>query len=145
MNGFFEHQYLRFKKKHLRNLVAMAYVDGELHHREKSLLYEVGERYGLKGWQIAKIIENQAPFEWDVPDDIGQRLDHIYDLIKMMLADDIIEENEMALCELVTVNYGFKKELIDDILDLIKDGKSERLNWSQFKQSILNNNILGAS
>lgn len=142
MNGFFEHQYLRYKKKHLQNLAAMAFVDGNLHQQEKNLLYTVGEKYGLKGWQIAKIIENQRPFQFDVPEDVDQRLDQIYDLVKMMLADEIIEDRELALCKLVAANFGFKKELVNTILHLIQKGKSGKFEWNLFKQNILGNNTL---
>ncbi len=139
MTGFFEYQYLNYKKQHLKNLVAIAYADGKLHPSERSLLYTVGEKYGLKGWQIAKIIENQAPLEVKVPEDLNQRLDQIYDLVKMMLADDIIEKSEMRLCEHVTVNYGFKKELIKTILLLINKGKSSLKDWNLFKKQAIAN------
>ena len=139
MTGFFEYQYLNYKKQHLKNLVAIAYADGKLHPSERSLLYTVGEKYGLKGWQIVKIIENQAPLEVKVPEDPNHRLDQIYDLVKMMLADDIIEKSEMRLCEHVTVNYGFKKELNKTILLLINKGKSSLKDWNLFKKQAIAN------
>ena len=139
MTGFFEYEYVNYKKQHLKNLVAIAYADGELHPSERSLLYTVGEKYGLKGWQIAKIIENQGPLEVEVPEDVSQRLDQIYDLVNMMLADDIIEKSEMRLCEHVTVSYGFKKELIKTILLLINKGKSSLKDWNLFKKQAIAN------
>ncbi|MDN5212872.1 hypothetical protein QQ020_12475 [Fulvivirgaceae bacterium BMA12] len=123
----------------MKNLVAIAYADGKLHPSERSLLYTVGEKYGLKGWQIARIIENQAPLDVKVPEDLNHRLDQIYDLVKMMLADDIIEKSEMRLCEHVTVSYGFKKELIKTILLLINKGKSTLKDWDLFKKQAIAN------
>ena len=139
MIGFFEHQYVNYKKQHLKNLTALAYVDGELHPAERSLLYTVGEKYGLKGWQIAKIIENQAPLQLDMPEDLNQRLDQIYDLVRMMLADNVMEKSEMALCEHVSVNFGFKKELIKTILLLIGKGKLSLPEWDLFKKQAVAN------
>ncbi len=133
MIGFFEHQYVKYKKQHLRNLVAMAYVDGELHHKERNMLYTIGERYGLKGWQIAKIIENNAPAVIKKPAGENQRLDQIFDLVVMMLADNKVEEKEMNLCEMVTIEYGFKKDIIQSILNMIHDGKSSKFHWNNFK------------
>lgn len=145
MKGFFEHEYLTYKKKHLKNLVALAYIDGELHPNERSLLYTVGEKYGLKGWQIARIIENPASLTLDMPDDPGQRLDQIYDLVRMMLADNVLEKSEMALCEHVTINYGFKRELIKTILLLIGKGKLSLPEWSLFKKQAVANYIADAA
>ncbi len=49
MIGFFEHQYLSYKKNHIKNLLALAKVDGHMHEKEEALLYKIGRRYGLKG------------------------------------------------------------------------------------------------
>ena len=136
---FFEHQYVNYKNQHLKNLTALAYVDGELHPAERSLLYTVGEKYGLKGWQIAKIIESQAPLQLDMPKDLNKRLDQIYDLVRMMLADNVMEKSEMALCEHVSVNFGFKKELIKTILLLIGKGKLSLPEWDLFKKQAVAN------
>ena len=139
MIGFFEHQYVNYKKQHLKNLVALAYVDGELHPSERSLLYTIGEKYGLKGWQIAKIIENQAPMELDMPENPNDRLDQIYDLVRMMLADNVLAKSEMALCQHVTVSFGFKKELVKTILLLIGRGKLSLPEWDLFKKQAIAN------
>lgn len=145
MIGFFEHQYVKYKKQHLRNLVTLAYIDGELHPSERSLLYTVGEKYGLKGWQIAKIIENYTPLALEMPEDPNKRLDQIYDLVRMMLVDNILEKSEMALCEHVTINYGFKKELIRTILLLIGKGKLSLSEWNLFKKQAVANYLADAA
>lgn len=40
MIGFFEHQYLSYKKNHIRNLLALAKVDGHMHEKEVALLFK---------------------------------------------------------------------------------------------------------
>ena len=52
MIGFFEYQYLKFKKNHLKNLVALASVDGHIHEDEIAYLYKIGDKYQLKPQQI---------------------------------------------------------------------------------------------
>ena len=145
MIGFFEHQQVKYKKQHLKNLVALAYVDGELHQSERSLLYTVGEKYGLKGWQIAKIVENGGTLELDMPDDPGLRLDQIYDLVRMMLVDNVLQKSEMSLCEHVATNAGFKRELIKTILLLIGRGKLSLPEWHLFKKQAVANYLAGAA
>ena len=52
MRGFFESQYVSFKKRHLKNLIALAQTDGEFHDTEKNTIITIGKRYGLKEKQI---------------------------------------------------------------------------------------------
>ena len=42
MIGFFEYQYLKYKKNHLKNLVALAAIDGHVHKNEIDYLYKIG-------------------------------------------------------------------------------------------------------
>jgi len=59
MIGFFEYQYLKYKKNNLKNLVAMAAIDGHIHEDEIAYLHKIGEKYQLKPQQIKKILENR--------------------------------------------------------------------------------------
>ncbi len=137
MKGFFEHQYLKFKKRHLKNLAAIAYADGVLHKSEKALLYKIGEKYGLKGWQIAKIIENQKGFKLEIPENNSKKLDVLYDLIEMMLADHVISEEEMELCQEAAKAFGFQEDIIFSIIKLFKKGDVDIQVWKSFKFEVM--------
>ena len=39
MIGFFEHQYLSYKKDHIKNLLALAKADGFMHEKEEKMVY----------------------------------------------------------------------------------------------------------
>jgi uncharacterized tellurite resistance protein B-like protein len=58
MIGFFEHQYLSYKKNHIKNLLALAKVDGHMHETEEALLYKIGKRYGLKDRQVKELVDS---------------------------------------------------------------------------------------
>jgi replication initiation and membrane attachment protein DnaB len=68
MIGFFEYQYLKFKKNHLKNLVALAAIDGHIHEDEIAYLYKIGEKYKLKPQQIKKIIDQKDVTEPEIPE-----------------------------------------------------------------------------
>ncbi len=57
MMGFFEHQYLSYKKNHIKNLLALAKSDGNMHPKEEALLYKIASRYGLKDRQVKTLID----------------------------------------------------------------------------------------
>ncbi len=120
MIGFFEHQYLSFKKNHIRNLVALARVDGNLHPREEELLFKIGRRLGLKDRQVVRILETNESHVLSVPDNHNDRMNLIYDLLLMVHADEEIQSNEVSFVEDAVKKLGMKKEMVSWLLDIFE-------------------------
>jgi len=118
MIGFFEYQYLRYKKDHLRNLVTLAKVDGHFHEEERNFLYKVGKKYGLKSKQIERILEEPVPEQITIPESHEQKVGQLYDVIGMVLADNVVDEKEMEFCKSLFDRFGYKKELIDRMIKM---------------------------
>ena len=63
MIGFFENQYLSYKKDHIKSLMALAKADGFVHEKERGVIFKIGKRYGLKERQIKTIMESNEKFK----------------------------------------------------------------------------------
>jgi hypothetical protein len=118
MIGFFEHQYLSYKKNHIRNLLALARADGSIHPKEEKLLFKIGRRYGLKDRQIQNILDNNENHMVIIPDNHNDKMNLIYDLLLMIHADDKIAKNEVAFVEEAVVRFGMKKEMVTWLLQV---------------------------
>ena len=116
MIGFFERQYLSYKKGHIKNLLALAKADGNMHPKEEALLYKIGKRYALKDRQVKDLIENDEKFELKVPDNHDDKMNLLYDLILMVYADGVVDDHEVAFCEEAVERFGMKKELVGWLL-----------------------------
>lgn len=132
MIGFFEYQYLKYKKNHLRNLVAMAAVDGNIHENEIAYLYKIGEKYQLKPQQIKKILDEREKIEPSIPEHHHQKIALLYDLVGMMMADNVIEDSELEFCKNMFEKFGYKELLIDEMIDLYRQGIDDVDVWEQF-------------
>ncbi|MTI19420.1 TerB family tellurite resistance protein, partial [Fulvivirga sp. RKSG066] len=117
MIGFFEHQYLSFKKNHLRNLIALAKADGHLHSEEEKMLYKMGEKYGLKDRQIASLIRSNKQTDLQIPESHDQKMNQLYDLVTMIYADGVVEKSEIEFCEDLMEDFGFRKEVVKWMID----------------------------
>jgi hypothetical protein len=122
MIGFFEHQYLSYKKNHIKNLLALAKADGHMHPKEEELLYKIGKRYGLKQKQIDQLVETDEKFEMNVPDNHNDKMNLLYDLVLMVYADEVVDTHEVEFCEDTVVQLGFRKELVGWLLDVFEMG-----------------------
>jgi len=132
MIGFFEHQFVKFKKNHLRNLVALARIDGHLHDDEVKFLYKIGEKYKLKNWQIKSILEKENDAEILIPEDYKQKVGQLYELVGMMMADGVIDDREMEFCNLMVGKYGLKPGIIQKMIGYYQNGEEEFKDWNTF-------------
>ena len=122
MIGFFEHQYIKYKKNHIKNLLALAKADGHMHPKEEALLYKIGKRYGIKDRQVKELIETNEKYEVIVPDNHNDKMNLLYDLVLMVYADDVIDAHEIEFCEEAVKNFGMKKELVSWLINEFKRG-----------------------
>ncbi len=135
MRGFFEHEYLDFKKSHLSNLISLAKIDGDFHESEKQLIFKVGEKYKLKKWQIDAMIANKDSIEIRTPSTHMQKMGQLYDLLRMIYADNIIEANEVSFCKKIAEQFGYKPEIIDWLIELFKNKRlPQEAEWSEIVQ-----------
>lgn len=137
MIGFFEHQYLSYKKRHLGNLVSMAKADGHLHESEIEFIYQIGRKFRLKDHQIQSVIEDYSESPYFMPANYDELLDQLHDIVWIMMADGVVDENEYALCEHLADNAGFNKDVVQEIVNLIHLGKPAYDDWEAFKQKAL--------
>lgn len=121
MIGFFEHQFLSYKKKSLANLVALAWSDGKLDAEEEKVLYKVGAKYGLKDHQITKVINSSKPFELFIPKDHTSRMNHLFDLVQLIYADSVIDEKELEFCKIAVKKFGYHESMISWLLKIFRE------------------------
>lgn len=135
MIGFFEHQYLSYKKNHIKNLLALAKADGHMHEKETALLFKIGSGYGLKDWQIQNMVDSTEKFELNIPDNYNDRMNLLYDLILMVFADEVVEKREIVFCEDVAKRFGMKKDVVKWLVDIFEKSVPPRTDeWMEIKE-----------
>jgi len=108
MFGIFESEKSKKRKSHLRNLVALAKLDGVVSKEEYHFLLKVGEKAGVKAGQIKDMISRTATVKVTRPDNNAERFDIIFDLIAMALADGHLDEDEIDYCIDFAARLGFR-------------------------------------
>ncbi|HEY9005655.1 tellurite resistance TerB family protein [Ohtaekwangia sp.] len=135
MIGFFEHQYLSYKKNHIKNLLALAKVDGHMHEQEEALLYKIGKRYGLKDRQVKELVESDEKYVINVPDNHNDRMNLLYDLVLMVYADDVVDPHEVEFCEDAVQQFGMSKDLVQWLLQEFHKGTPPPPDeWEEIKR-----------
>jgi len=133
MIGFFEYQYLKFKKDHLKTLVALAKADGKVDESELTFLYEIGHKYGLKDKQIKAVIDSDEKLSVNIPEKHHEKVGQLYDVVGMMMADNVIDDNEIEFCRDICDKMNLDHALIDEMVEVVKQGGIDDVEaWESF-------------
>ncbi|MFN8887190.1 MAG: TerB family tellurite resistance protein [Cyclobacteriaceae bacterium] len=141
MIGFFENQYLSYKKDHIKNLLALAKADGHVHEKEEAVIYKIGKRYGLKERQVKAIMDSDEKFKVNVPNNHHDKMNVLYDLMLIVFADGVVEKKEVAFCEDVAKQFQYKKEIVKWLLtEVFEKGKAPAPDdWDEMREYALAN------
>lgn len=104
------------------HLVNIALADGIITEDEKELLHTMGNRLGFTAPEIDNIIQKTAKSDYIPPYELSKRFEQVYNVVKMMLADDVIDANEMRLASGFALKSDFKESEIPALLALLIDG-----------------------
>ena len=131
MFSFFENEQTKRIKSHILNLGALARVDGHVDSTEMSYIIAIGKKNGLKQEEVRNLLANAHTARFEIPATDSERFDQIYDLVEMMLADGIVDDNEMDFCVEMAGKLGFKKAIVGVLVRKIsvgvRDGQSREL------------------
>ena len=147
MFGLFENESAKKIKGHLLNLAALAKADGHIDAREMAFILAVGKKNGLGESEVKELVSGAKGSSTELPDSDSERFDQIYDLVHMMLADGIVDENEMDFCIMMAEKLGFRQAIVGVLVRKISQGVKDGLPQEQIKEeslSFLNYNDLPA-
>ena len=107
-------------KSHMRNLIEMTAADGSLGEEEQRLLEYAAIRNNISRAELKLIQENPTKVRFEVPGDKQERFTQLYDLVHMMSVDKNIHPEELRLCEIFAIKFGYRKEVVRQMIELIR-------------------------
>lgn len=126
---FFDHPQKKQNKEYFVHLVRIAKADDIISHTEMELLHRIGKNLGFTDPEINILIETTDKSDYHPPYELSKRFDQVYEIVKMILADGKIENQEMRLATAFAVKSNFTESEIPSLLVLlihgIKEGKDE--------------------
>lgn len=115
------------KKSHLKDLVMLAIVDGQFDEEEQKTIIEIGTKMGLTERKVNSIynesILNPDQIPSVVPEDKEERLKHLANLCRVILADGTIAEWESVLIFPLAVKMGFVSDDVTRMLSKMIDAE----------------------
>lgn len=124
------------KLSHFRNLVYMAAMDERIADDELDYLEVIGKRLGLSDEQIQEYLSNPGQLRFKTPESKDAKFNQLWDLIRVMIADQEVHEEELEFCHMVGELLGFDEEKIDIIVQDIIQSISKDQNREDVKEQL---------
>ena len=102
---------------HFAGLVKLAMADGEISEGESKLLNRAAKKLHILDEQVKNIIANYKDYPVTTPHGYDDRIELLYDLTKMLYADDEVASNEVSLLRRICVGIGFPVDNVDKVAD----------------------------
>jgi uncharacterized tellurite resistance protein B-like protein len=138
LSNFFHHPAKKQNLEYFIHLVRIAKVDDMISKSESELLRRIGYKLGFTDPEIDKLIEATDKSDYTPPYELSKRFDQVYEIVKMTLADGVIDKKEMRLASGFAVKSGFNEVEIPKLLVLlikgIKEGKDEEELFEEYKK-----------
>ncbi|WP_019037808.1 TerB family tellurite resistance protein [Psychroflexus tropicus] len=124
---FYENIRKSTKLNHFANLVNLAAIDGEIKPIEEKLLRRFSRKFDVSEENYVRILENPASFPVYAINSKTQRLEFLFDLLRIIYIDNEIDDAEEFLIHKYAVGLGFSEEQSHQLVE-----KSKKLFENNF-------------
>jgi uncharacterized tellurite resistance protein B-like protein len=107
-------------RSHMKNLIEMAAADGNFDSTENDLLKQIAKRNNISESYLKAIHKNPQKIDFEVPGDKLEKFSQFYDLVHMMSVDNSVHVEEMKLCNLFAVKFGYPRERSNEMIKSIQ-------------------------
>ena len=110
------------KESFMKTLSSLAAVDGTFDEAEKEFLGNVASMWGINEEELTIILNSKDAEKFSVPEDEGKRIEELATLIRMMMVDVKIYDEEFQFCSTIAEKFGFNPGIVNDIVaDIMKN------------------------
>lgn len=114
---YFESGEQKQVKGHFANLVAVAKADGVVGEEEKVLLEKISRRFHITPEEFEEILNGEATYEFNPPVMKEDRYTRFINLIRVMMADSVIDYFEKRTLIRFAAGLSFKDDKVESLID----------------------------
>ena len=124
-------------KSHMRNLIEIAVADGGFGIEEQRLLEYAALRNNISKEQLKNIQADASTVRFEAPHGEEDKFFQLYDLVHMMSVDENIHNEELRLCEIFAIKFGYRKEVVREMIELIRQNIKKWIGAKETQQTVL--------
>ncbi len=102
---------------HFGSLASLAAVDGEIGSAEMAVLKQFAHKLQIGEAQFKEVMKKENKYPIDHQVSYEKRLERFFDLMKIIFADNQVDDNEMVLLKRYALGLGFPDEQADKLIE----------------------------
>lgn len=116
ISELFDNEFKQRNKGHFSAIVRVAMADGEVSPEEKLFLDKLSRNLEISEEEYQEILKNPLKYPINPPSNRAQRLERLYDLVRMVHTDHQLGDKQNVLLKKIGLALGFTPENTDLIL-----------------------------
>tara|TARA_B110000259_G_C13940646_1_gene372625 strand:+ start:129 stop:533 length:405 start_codon:yes stop_codon:yes gene_type:complete len=125
-------------KGHFLNLYMIALSDNNFDEKELEVILKIGEEKGISKEEFENIIINPTSIEIKIPTDFTSKIKLLYDFVRVIWADGIIEEDEKFSFMKYCGKFGFQVEESIELFDWLMGFAKSDISAQELEVEIIN-------
>jgi len=119
---------------HLKLLVSLARVDGEVVEKEKQYIINIGQANHFLVSEILPLFASDH--EQFVPEKLtkDEKFDYIFTLVQLMRIDGRIYQDEIKYCAQVASRLGYQRDLLFELMLKVQEVGQSKDDVSELKR-----------
>ena len=102
---------------HFASIVRLALADGIISKSEEKLLKRIADRFHILDEKYAEILNSPEDFPMHAPHNYDERIEHLFDLAKMVFADGEAKGEEAFVLRKICIGLGFSIDNVEKVAD----------------------------
>ncbi len=104
-------------KKQLNILIQLAEADKHFAKAEREMIFRLAKDRNFSEEEVNALIRNPEPIDTLGALSNEQKLNYLYTCLDLIHADNKVFESELTFCKSIAIKLGFKKNVIDFLVD----------------------------
>jgi uncharacterized tellurite resistance protein B-like protein len=122
---------------HFANIVRIAKSDNNISPEEIEFLAKISNKYNITDENFREILRNPENVPTIAHLDCLERIERLYDLLKIVKADHRIEKEEVSMLRRIVTGLAFPLNRVDMIVDHSIEMDVEQISADDFSDEIL--------
>ncbi|MBI9040805.1 TerB family tellurite resistance protein [Lutibacter sp.] len=102
---------------HFASIVRLAQADGIISEGEEKLLKRLANRFHILEEKYNDILNSPEDYPMHAPHNYNERIEHLYDLAKMVFADGEAKGEEAQVLRKICIGLGFPLDNVEKVTD----------------------------
>ena len=112
----YNHSEKRRNLAHFASIATLAAVDGEVNPEEMKLLAHFARKLDISEADFKEVMKKSNKYPIEPQNSSALRLERLFDLFKIIFADNDVEDQEMALLKKYAIGLGYTSDKADKII-----------------------------